>query len=93
MLERERERDKEDWFNCKKDMLEREREGGGRDLKKIFLRICYKVFFGQRQIEIYLYCSGRYKPFNITNCSFTPAFGSSEDDAFLIITLTKNVIE
>ena len=37
-------------------------------------------FFGQRQIEVYLHCSGRYKPFNITNCSFTPVFDSSEDD-------------
>ena len=74
--EREREREREDWFKCKKDMRERE---GGRFKKKTFPRICNKSFFGQRQIEVYLHCSGRYKPFN---CSFTPVFDSSEDDAF-----------
>ena len=60
---------------------ERERERGD-FFKKIFLRICNKKNLGQRQIEVYLHCSGRYKPFNITNCSFTPVFDSSEDDAF-----------
>ena len=61
---------------------ERERERARGDLKKIFLRICSKVCFGQRQIEVYLHCSGRYKPFNITNCSITPVFDSNENDAF-----------
>ena len=51
-------------------------------IKKIFLRICNKVCFGQRQIEVYFHCSGRYKPFNITNCSFAPVFDSGADDAF-----------
>ena len=73
---------------------ERERERERRDLKKSFSGYVIKFFFGQRQIEVYLHCSdGRYKPFNITNCSFTPVFGSSEDDAFLIKTLTKNVFK
>ena len=52
--------------------------------KKSFSGFVIKFFFGQRQIEVYLHCSGRYKPFNITDFSFTPVFDSSEDDAFLI---------
>ena len=47
---------------CKRER-EREREREIGVIKKIFLRICNKVlfFFGQRQIEVYLHCSGRYK--------------------------------
>ena len=75
---------------CKRERgRERERERG--DLKKSFSGYVIKFFFGQRQIEVYLHCSGRYEPFNITNCSFTQVFDSSEDDACfsLLKTLTK----
>ena len=38
-----------------------------REREKSFSGYVIKFFNGQRQIDVYLHCLGRYKPFNIVH--------------------------